>query len=89
MVQRVVVLGAGFGGLELVTRLSEAVGDQVDITLIDKNDCFVFGFAKLDVMFGRRQLAEVQADYRDIAKRGVEFRREAILSIDPAYATRA
>ena len=84
MAQRVVVLGAGFGGLELVTRLSEAVGEQVDITLIDKNDSFVFGFSKLDVMFGRRRLTEVQADYRDIAKRGVEFRRETVLSIDPS-----
>ena len=50
---RVVVLGAGFGGLELATMLSEAVGDEVDVTLIDKSDAFVFGFSKLDVMFGR------------------------------------
>ena len=30
---RVVVLGAGFGGLELATMLSEALGDAVDVTL--------------------------------------------------------
>ena len=45
---RVVVLGAGFGGLELSTLLSEALGEQLDLTLIDKNDAFVFGFSKLD-----------------------------------------
>ena len=50
---RVLVLGAGFGGLELATTLSEALGDDVDVTLIDKNDAFVFGYSKLDVMFGR------------------------------------
>ena len=50
---RIVVLGAGFGGLELTTLLSEAFGDSVDVTLIDKSDCFVFGFSKLDVMFGQ------------------------------------
>ena len=50
---RVVVLGAGFGGLELTSRLSEEFGDDVDVTLIDKGDGFVFGFSKLDVMFGR------------------------------------
>ena len=50
---RVVVLGAGFGGLELTTRLSEEFGDDVDVVLIDKSDGFVFGFSKLDVMFGR------------------------------------
>jgi NADH dehydrogenase FAD-containing subunit len=41
---RVVILGAGFGGLELATMLSQALGDDVDVTLIDKNDAFVFDF---------------------------------------------
>ena len=50
---RVLVLGAGFGGLELTTILSDAFGDAIDILLIDKGDAFVFGFSKLDVMFGR------------------------------------
>ena len=50
---RVVVLGAGFAGLELTTRLSEEFGDEIEIVLIDQNDSFVFGFSKLDVMFGR------------------------------------
>ena len=51
--QKVVILGAGFGGLELATMLSEAVSEDVDVALIDKNDGFVFGYSKLDVMFGR------------------------------------
>jgi sulfide:quinone oxidoreductase len=80
---RVVVLGAGFGGLELTARLSEALGDHVDVTLIDKADAFVFGFSKLDVMFGKRTLAAVRAPYATIAKPGVRFRQETIQSIDP------
>ena len=51
---RVVVLGAGFGGLELSTILSEKMGDRLDLTLIDKNDSFFFGFSKFDVMFGHK-----------------------------------
>jgi hypothetical protein len=31
---------------------SETPGRDVDVTLIEKNTGFVFGFAKLDVMFG-------------------------------------
>ncbi len=81
--KHVVVLGAGFGGLELVTGLSESVPDKVQITLIDKNDSFMFGFSKLDVMFGRRQVSEVWNPYRHIAKPGVEFRQETVTSIDP------
>lgn len=83
MSKRVVVLGAGFGGLELCTTLSEALGDEVEVTLIDKNDAFVFGFSKLDVMFGRTTPDAVRLAYRDIAKPGVRVLRETITAIDP------
>jgi len=85
MPEHVVVLGAGFGGLELVTALSESIPDKVRITLIDKNDSFTFGFSKLDVMFGRCRASEVRNSYRQIAKRGVEFRQETITAIDPEH----
>src|SRR5438876_9435478 len=81
---RVAVLGAGFGGLELATMLSEALGDDVDVTLIDKNDAFVFGYSKLDVMFGRTTLDAVRLEYRDIAKHGLRFLQQTITAIDPA-----
>jgi len=84
MTLRVVVLGAGFGGLELSTLLSEALGDQLDLTLIDRNDAFVFGYSKLDVLFGRAMPDAVRTPYRDIEKRGVRFRQEMITAIDPA-----
>ncbi len=80
---RVVVLGAGFGGLELATVLSEAIGDHLDLTLIDKSDSFVFGFSKLDLMFGRTTSDAVRLPYRRMAKRGVRFRQETITAIDP------
>jgi len=80
---RVVILGAGFAGLELATMLSEALGDDVDVTLIDKNDAFVFGYSKLDVMFGRTTLDTVRLPYREIAKPGVRFLQQTITAIDP------
>jgi sulfide:quinone oxidoreductase len=83
MNERVLILGAGFGGLELSTMLSEALGDTIDVTLIDKSDAFVFGFAKLDVMFGRTAPDAVRLAYRDIAKPGVRVLRETITAIDP------
>jgi len=81
--QRVVILGAGFGGLELATMLSEAAGDDVAVALIDKNDAFVFGYSKLDLMFGRTTPDAVRLPYRDIAKPGVRFLQETITEIDP------
>jgi sulfide:quinone oxidoreductase len=83
MNKRVVILGAGFGGLELSTMLSEPLGGQVDVTLIDKNDSFVFGFSKLDVMFGRTTPDAIRMNYRDISKPGVRFLQETIVAIDP------
>jgi sulfide:quinone oxidoreductase len=80
---RVVVLGAGFGGLELTARLSEEVGEDVDVVLIDRTDGFVFGFSKLDVMFGRSTPDAVRHAYADIVKPGVRFVQAAITSIDP------
>ncbi len=83
MATSVLVLGAGFGGLELSTRLSEQLGNQVDVTLIDRADAFVFGFSKLDVMFGRRTSEAVRLLYADITTPHVRFRQETVTSIDP------
>lgn len=83
MQQRVVVLGAGFGGLELSTILSESQGEEVQVTLIDKNDAFVFGFSKLDVMFGHATLDAVRLPYRNFVKPGVRLLRETVKEINP------
>lgn len=78
------MLGAGFGGLELTSRLSEEYGEDADVVLIDKNDAFVFGFSKLDVMFGRKELDAVRHPYAELVKPGVRFVQSEIRSIDPA-----
>jgi sulfide:quinone oxidoreductase len=80
---RVVVLGAGFGGLELTTRLADEFGTDIDIVLIDKTEDFVFGFSKLEVMFGRALPEQVRHPYRDFVKPGVQFVQSTIRSIDP------
>ena len=80
---RVIVLGAGFGGLELTTILSDKLGDRLDLTLIDQNETFYFGFSKFDVMFGHKPVEAVKHHYDDIVKPGVHFRQEIISDIDP------
>ena len=82
MGKRVVVLGAGFGGLELSSILSEEFGGDVDVVLIDKTEGFVFGFSKLDVMFGRTTAEHVLHRYEDAVKPGVTYVRAEITSID-------
>ena len=83
MKTRIVVLGAGFGGLELTTLLSESLGDSVDVTLIDKNDSFMFGFSKLDIMFGHAAADALRMPYRNFAKPGVRLVQQTVTAIDP------
>ena len=56
--KHVVIVGAGFAGLELATRLSDSLADAVHVTIIDRNDSFYFGFSKLDVLLGRQAPAD-------------------------------
>lgn len=80
---KVLLLGAGFGGLEIASALSEELGDEVEVTLIDRAEGFVFGFSKLDVMFGRTTADAVLHRYADIVKPGVRFVHAEIRAIDP------
>src|SRR3954465_15361623 len=84
VVMRILVLGAGFGGLELTASLSEALGEDAEGTLVDKGEGFVFGLSKLDVMFGRTLPERVVPPYEDLVKPGVTFVRATITAIDPA-----
>jgi len=80
---RIVVLGAGFAGLELATVLSDTFGDDAGVTLIEGGDAFVFGYSKLDVMFGHAEPDAVRLPYARFAKPGVRLLRERITGIDP------
>lgn len=83
MSAKITILGAGFAGMELSTLLSEAFGAQVEVTLIDQSDAFIFGYSKLDVMFGRTTLDSAYLPYRHFVKPGVRLLRETVTAIDP------
>ena len=86
---RILVLGAGFGGLELTSRLSEQFGDGIEVTLIDQSDAFVLGFSKLDVMFGYADPAAVRHPYaRSSSRASDSFRRSSNRSTPPPSAFR-
>jgi sulfide:quinone oxidoreductase len=81
----VLILGAGFGGLEVATRLSESLSGDVPLTLLDGSDSFFFGFSKLDVLLGRRAAEQVRLPYTALALPGVEFHQEMITTIDAQH----
>jgi sulfide:quinone oxidoreductase len=82
---RVLILGAGFGGLEVATGLSESLSGDAQVTFIDGSDSLFFGRSKLDVLPGGRAADRVLLPYTAWALPGVEFRQELITAIDAKH----
>lgn len=80
----VVILGGGFGGLAAAHELRGLLDDDDRITLVDRNDRFYMGFAKLWDLAGVRPLEDGTADLTNLGRHGVEFDRTEIRAIDPA-----
>jgi sulfide:quinone oxidoreductase len=79
----VVILGGGFGGLAGANELRTLLGDGHDITLVDRNDRFYMGFAKLWDLGGVRPLADGTRSLSRLEARGIRFLRSAVTAIDP------
>jgi hypothetical protein len=63
--------------------LSEGLGEEAEVVIVDRSDAFVFGYSKLDVMFGRVPPEEIRLPYADLVKPGVLFLRETVTAIEP------
>jgi len=83
MSANILILGGGFGGLEVATRLRSALDESFRITLVDRKDFFSMGFTKFDLMFGRRQPEGCKSYYSQLEDRGIRFLQAEIESIDP------
>lgn len=82
--KEILILGAGFGGLETATGLAAALDDRYSITLVDRSDAFFIGFSKIEVLFGRASRREVSYRYEHLRSERVRFVRGAITEIDVA-----
>lgn len=85
--KKILILGAGFGGLEAATGLAEGLPEGYEITLVDRNDAFFVGFSKIDVLFGRATPAEVSYRYEDLRADRVRFLQDTVTAIEPAGRT--
>ena len=63
--------------------LSEGLGEDAGVVIVDRSDAFVFGYSKLDVMFGRVRPEEIRLPYADFVKPGVRLLRETVTAIEP------
>lgn len=84
---KILILGGGFGGLEVATRLRDSLGETHEISLVDRKDYFSIGFTKFDLMFGRRKPEKCKSYYSQLESRGIRFLQAEIESIDPETHT--
>lgn len=80
---KVLILGGGFGGLAAAAELRRLLPDA-EVVLVDRQDHFFMGFAKLWDLAGVRPLAGGTMPLRRLAKRGVQFVQAEVTGIDPA-----
>ena len=86
--ERIVILGGGFGGLTVATELETlAASGKAQVTLVDRNTHFRMGFNKQWVLDGRRRQDEGHRPYTSLRARHVAFFRDAITAIDVGKRT--
>ena len=82
-IPHLVVLGGGFGGLAAANEIrNNLLSSQIKITVIDKKDWFMIGFAKLWIIKGTRTFENSIGSLNELTKKGINFLKEEILQID-------
>jgi len=82
-IPHVLILGGGFGGLAAANEIrNNLTPSQVKITVIDKKDWFMVGFAKLWIIKGTRTFENSIGSLNQLIKKEINFLKEEILQID-------
>ena len=82
-IPHVLILGGGFGGLSSANEIRNSLSSsKVRITVIDKKDWFMVGFAKLWIMNGTRTFENSTGSLNQLEKKEINFIKEEILKID-------
>lgn len=81
---RIVVLGGSFAGLTAAFDLKRELGDNADVTVVDKKEQFVFIPSLIWVPMGWRDPKDITFPLAPALEgRGIHFRRDTVAAIDP------
>lgn len=78
----ILILGAGFGGLEVANRLRSTLDADHRITVVDARDRFFIGAAKLWDIVGLSSLEDSSAPLAGLRSKGIDLLQAEIRSID-------
>jgi len=82
-IPHVLILGGGFGGLSVANEIRNSISSsQVKITVVDKKNWFMVGFAKLWIMNGTRTFENSTGSLFELSKKEINFLNEEILQIN-------
>jgi len=82
-IPHVLILGGGFGGLAAANEIRKFLShSQVKITVVDKKNWFMVGFAKLWIIRGTRTFENSTGLLNGLTKKQIDFLNEEILQID-------
>ncbi|MBU3937619.1 MAG: FAD-dependent oxidoreductase [Proteobacteria bacterium] len=85
MLKKVLVLGGSFGGLTAALEVKRRLGERIDVTVISKEDRFVFLPSLPWLVTGHRQAAALTLPLSTIlASRKIHFVHGTACGIDPA-----
>lgn len=80
---RVLILGAGFGGLSAAHHLRQSLPAGSEIVLIDRRSHFMMGLRKSWVLVGQGTRDEGQRPLASLESHGIRFLQGSITAIDP------
>ncbi|WP_037311326.1 type III sulfide quinone reductase, selenoprotein subtype [Amycolatopsis orientalis] len=86
MTKRIVILGSGTGGTLAANRLRRASGEQVKITVVDRDDDHVYQPGLLFVPFGLAAPEDLVRSRPRQLRRGIEYHRGDVDRVDPDAA---
>ena len=84
MGKRIVILGAGFGGLAAANMLRRSLPQDHRIIVIDRKKEFMMGLVNLWILHGDRKLADAQTPLAGLDARGIEYLNDEVAAIDAA-----
>lgn len=84
---RCVILGAGFGGIAAAHRLKERLGEDIEVTLIDRRATFMMGLRIISVLVGQGDRASGTRRLEQLTRKGIRWMHDEITAIDGARKT--